>query len=256
MLERIVADVRGRLPEVVARRAALEEAAKARPPVRDFTGSLRGPGLSVIAEIKRASPSRGPLDLGLDPAAQARDYQQGGAAALSVLTERDHFLGCPDDLVAARAAVDLPVLRKDFTLEPVHVVEARAMGADTILLIVAILDESQLAHLLEVAAELGLAALVEVHDEAEADRALEAGARIVGVNNRDLVTFEVSLTTAERLAPRLEGVEVRIAESGILGPPDAARMAASGFDAVLVGEYLVKSGDPVAAIRGLTGAGA
>ena len=255
VLNRIVADAMARLPEVIGRLPELEALASDSAPVRDFSGALRSSGLSVIAEIKRASPSRGPLNLQLDPAARAMSYEDGGAAALSVLTEPVHFLARPGDLAAARLAVELPVIRKDFTLHPAHVVEARAMGADAVLLIVAILTDPRLGELLRLAGEWGMAALVEVHDEAEARRALAAGATIVGVNNRDLTTFEIDLTTSERIAPMLADVEVRVGESGILGPDHADRMAAAGFDAVLVGEYLVKHGDPAGAISELRAVG-
>lgn len=253
VLDRIVDDVRSRLPAVIDRLPELEARAAAAGAPRDFAAALSAPGLSVIAEIKRASPSRGPLNLEVDPADRARSYELGGAAALSVLTEPDHFLARPGDLQAARSAVSLPTIRKDFTLHPAQVVEARAMGADAVLLIVAILSDEELRGLLDAARGAGMAAIVEVHDEEEASRALAAGARIVGVNNRDLTTFAVELATSERIAPMLADVEVRIGESGILGRDDAERMAAAGFDAVLVGEYLVRHGDPAGAIRDLRG---
>lgn len=201
------------------------------------------PGLSVIAEVKRRSPSKGDLALGLDPATQAELYSAGGAAAVSVLTEPGFFGGSNDDLVAVREACPLPVLRKDFTVSAAQVWEARAIGADAVLLIVAALTDDELLRFLGEAADAGLAALVEVHTGAEAERALAAGATLIGVNNRDLATFTVDLGTAERVAPLLDGV-VRVAESGIGDPQDAARMARAGYDAVLVGESLVRSEDP------------
>ena len=253
MLDDILASVRSRLPEVRARREAFRRAAAAMPPARSLTDALAGPGLSVIAEFKRASPSKGVINAGMVPAERAAEYQAGGAAALSVLTEADHFLGGPGDLRAAREAVSLPVLRKDFTLHPAQVWEARAMGADAVLLIVAILDDALLAELIETAARAGLTAVVEVHERQEAERAIDAGATVIGVNNRDLRTFRVDLATSEQVAPLLAGTEVRVAESGVHGPEDAARLRAAGYHAVLVGEYLSRSGNPGRAIRGLKG---
>ncbi len=254
MLEAILTSVRARLAPVVAAEAALRERAAAAPAARDFAGALRRDGLAVIAEIKRRSPSAGPIDEGLDPAARASAYAAGGAAALSVLTERDHFGGSLDDLAAARGAVALPVLRKDFVVHPAQVWQARAHGADAVLLIVAILDDAALAQLLATAADAGMAALVEVHTAGEADRAVAHGARIIGVNNRDLSTFSVDLATAERLRPALPDDVVAVAESGVSDPRGAARMAAAGYDAILVGEALVRSADPASTVRGLRGA--
>ena len=251
MLDQIITDARQRLPGVLGRASEIRAAAEAAVPARDFLGALTQPGMSIISEFKRASPSRGVLNPSMDPAAQAMAYESGGAAALSVLTEPKYFGGSEADLVAAKASVSVPVIRKDFTLDPVHVWEARAMGADAVLLIVAILDRLTLSTLLDTAADAGMAALVEVHDAQEAHRAVEAGATCVGVNNRDLTTFEVDLATAEALAPILNEIDVTVAESGINGPEDAARMEAAGFDALLVGEYLVTAVDPGSAIRGL-----
>ncbi|MDE0374531.1 MAG: indole-3-glycerol phosphate synthase TrpC [bacterium] len=253
MLDKVLASVRRRLPEVRARQDQLHEAVARLPPPRDFTGALAGPGLSVIAEFKRASPSKGVINAGMDPSERAAAFESGGASAMSVLTEPDHFMGSSEDLRAARSATSLPALRKDFTLDTAHVWEARAMGADAVLLIVAILDDALLARLLGAAEEAGLAALVEVHSREEASRALEAGATVIGVNNRDLRTFDVDLATSERIAPLLEGVDIRIAESGVKGPADAARLRAAGYDALLVGEYLSRSADPAHAICGLRG---
>lgn len=255
VLDRIVEDVRRRLPKLIARLPDLEAGARSAPPVRDFTGALLAPGLSVIAEIKRASPSRGPLDLKLDAAGRAQSYERGGAAALSVLTEPEYFLAAPGDLEDARASVDLPVIRKDFTLHPIHITEARAMGADAVLLIVALLEDAALTDLLAAANEWGMAAIVEVHNEAEASRALALGATIVGVNNRDLTTFVTDIATSERIAPMLDGKAVTIGESGIHGASDARRVAEAGFDAVLIGEYLVKHNDPSSAIAEIVAAG-
>jgi indole-3-glycerol phosphate synthase len=235
---------------------ALVEAARACPPPRGFRDALarvaNAGELAVIAEVKRRSPSRGDLDADLDPAAVAGAYEAGGAACVSVLTDERWFGGSVADLAAARAAVALPVLRKDFTVEPRDVADARLMGADAVLLIAAALDDAELADCHALASELELDALVEVHDEAEAERAVAVGATLVGVNQRDLVTFEVDTARAIRLAPTLPEGVVRVAESGITGPGDAAELAAAGYHAVLVGEHLVRSGDPAAAVRALT----
>lgn len=224
------------------------------PELRDFRGALAQPGLSVIAEIKRRSPSRGDLAPGAVAADLARAYEAGGAACLSVLTDEEFFGGSPDDLREARAACGLPVLRKDFTLSPIDVVEARLMGADAVLLIVAALSDAELTRLHGLATELGMAVLVEVHDEAELDRALAAGAAIVGVNQRDLRTFEVDHARAARLAARIPPGVLKVAESGIRTRDDAAACEQAGFDAVLVGESIVTSPDPAAAVRALKGA--
>jgi indole-3-glycerol phosphate synthase len=228
------------------------EQARSAAATRDFERALtEGPGLAVIAEIKRRSPRKGPLAPDLSPGVVAKQYDDGGAAALSVLTDADHFGGSPDDLVEARAAVDLPVLRKDFTVAALDVADARAMGADAVLLIVAALDDDELCDFHALAIELGLAVLVEAHDEDEVARALAAGASIVGVNQRDLATFEVDTDRAVRVAASIPAGVVKVAESGIRGPEDAARLAAAGYDAVLVGEHLVTSGDPARSLREL-----
>ena len=200
----------------------------------------------MIGEVKRRSPSRGVLAAGLDPWRQARIYEQAGAAAVSVLTEPEHFGGSNHDLSTVAEAVGIPVLRKDFILDPAQVWESARIGADAVLLIVAILDDRQLGQLLEETARAaaGLAALVEVHNPGEARRALGAGARIVGVNNRDLRDFTVDLGTARQLAPLLSEAAVRVAESGIHTPAQAAEMAQVGYDAILVGEALVKAPRP------------
>jgi indole-3-glycerol phosphate synthase len=203
----------------------------------------------VVAEIKRRSPSKGDLAPHLDPEATARAYAAGGAACISVLTDSFGFGGSIADLHAARDAVTVPVLRKDFTIDEVQVFETRAVGADAILLIVAALpDDSQLADLHALAVELGLGVLVETHDAAEVERALRAGARVVGVNARDLGTFDEDLGVGERLAAMIPPSVVAVAESAIRSAPDAARMGAVGFDAVLVGEMLVRSPDATAAV--------
>ena len=253
MLDKIVAATERRLPGIIARQAEFRTAATAAD--RSFTAALSAPGVSVIAEVKRRSPSRGTLNADLDPARQALLYERGGASAISVLTEHDYFDGSPADLRDVRGAVGLPALRKDFIIHPAQVWESAAMGADAILLIVAILDDATLAGLLTEASEAGLPALVEIHSAIEAERALSAGAPIIGVNNRDLRTFEVDLATAEALAPLIGDQAIRVAESGIHTPDDVARMATVGFDAVLVGESLVRADDPVELLTRFVAAG-
>ncbi len=218
-------------------------------PTRDFAGALRREDgrLAVIAEIKRRSPSKGDLAPDLDAAITAKDYEQGGASALSVLTDQLWFGGTVDDLQAVHAAVELPILRKDFTIDAVQVYETRAIGADAILLILAALpDDGLVRDLQELAWSLGLAVLVESHSAAELDRALALDARMVGVNARDLSTFAEDLQLAAGLAARIPSEVIAIAESAIRSPDDAALMAACGYDAVLVGEALVRSPDPTA----------
>jgi indole-3-glycerol phosphate synthase len=218
---------------------------------RDFLAALTGRQPAIIAEIKKASPSKGVLAAEFDPAAIARLYEQGGAAALSVLTDEKHFKGSLLDLESARSAVQLPVLRKDFTIHPYHVHQAAAHGADAILLIAAILSERQMRDFRELAEHYRMAALVEVHDEEELSPAIASGARIIGVNNRNLHTFEVSLETSVRLAEKIPTGVVRVAESGIHSSADVQRLRASGYQAFLVGEHLMKSGDPSGALRAL-----
>jgi len=232
----------------------LVEAAMALPPCRGFARALAGDGLSVIAEIKRRSPSRGDLAPGLVPSVVAKAYESGGAACLSVLTDEAFFGGSVGDLTEARAAVDLPVLRKDFTVGSNDICDARIMGADAVLLIVAALSDTELTTYLSLAADVGIDALVEVHDRVEAERALAAGATLVGVNARDLRTFEVDLEGAAGLIAELPGTVVRVAESGIKSPTDAALVASAGCDAVLVGEHLVTAGDPADALKELVAA--
>ena len=225
-------------------------------PTRGFAAALgRVDGLGVIAEVKRRSPSKGPLAPGLDPSRLAADYAAGGATCLSVLTDSESFGGSAEDLDAARRAGALPTLRKDFTVSAHDVVDARLMGADCVLLIAAALDDSELRRFHDLATEIGLDALIEVHDEAELDRALTCGATLVGVNQRDLATFEVDHERAVRMAATFPADVVSVAESGVRGPEDAAALAAAGYDAVLVGESLVTSGDPTAAVRALRAAG-
>ena len=207
----------------------------------------------MIAEVKRRSPSKGDLAEIADPAVLARQYAAGGAAAISVLTEERRFGGSLDDLRAVRAAVDVPLLRKDFVVEPYQVLEARAAGADLVLLIVAALDDDLLRRLHDQARELGMTVLVEVHDEAETARAVELGAELVGVNARNLKTLDVDPDTFGRLAPLVPDDRVLVAESGISSPVDVKRYVAEGARAVLVGEALVKDGDPEGAVRAMTG---
>jgi len=235
---------------------ALLAEAQAAPPPRPFAARIEEPAggtLGVIAEIKRRSPSKGDLDPGLDPATVAADYEAGGAACLSVLTDAGFFGGSPADLAAARARCSLPVLRKDFTVGPADVCDARIMGADAVLLIVAALSDEELATLLTLAEELSLDALVEVHDHAELDRALAAGAALVGVNQRDLTTFAVDPGRALSLAPDIPPEVVAVAESGVRGASDARRLAGAGYQAVLVGEWLVRAADRRAAVAELAG---
>lgn len=226
-------------------------------PPRDFPGALRREsGVSVIAEIKRRSPSKGELAPSLDAAVLAKDYAAGGAAALSVLTDREFFGGSPEDLVAARDASGLPVLRKDFTVNARDICDARIMGADAVLLIVAALSAPELIELVGFARSADIAALVEVHDREEVLRAAGAGAALIGVNQRDLETFEIDPERALALAEEIPDGAVRVAESGIGGPSDIRRLRDAGYDAVLVGEALVTSRDPRAAVAGLRQAGA
>jgi indole-3-glycerol phosphate synthase len=222
---------------------------------RGFAAALQAPGLSVISEIKRRSPSKGDLWADLEPADLAVEYEAGGAAALSVLTDTEHFAGSTLDLVQARAAVSLPVIRKDFTVDRRDVLDARLMGADCVLLIAAALSDDELAGLSRLASELGLDALVETHDEAEVERATAIGAKLIGVNQRDLVTFEVDTQRAVRVRQSIPNEAVTVAESGVRGPEDAARLAAAGYDAILVGESLVTSGHPAVALQALIQAG-
>ena len=231
----------------------LVEQAAATPPPRDFTGALQADGLTCIAEIKRRSPSKGDLDPGLQADVVAKDYVTGGASCLSVLTDVDFFGGSPADLAAARQASGLPVLRKDFTVQEADVADARLMGADAVLLIAAALSDAELASCAALAEELALAALVEVHDEEELARALQAGALLVGVNQRDLRTFEVDHERACAMAAHIPPEVVAVAESGIRGAADARRLADAGYDAILVGETLMRAADRPAQLRELVG---
>jgi indole-3-glycerol phosphate synthase len=255
VLDDIVAGVREDLAGREARtslaelRAALADV----DPARDPMPHLRSASTGVIAEVKRRSPSKGHLADIADPATLAREYAAGGAAAISVLTEQRRFGGSLEDLRAVRAAVDVPLLRKDFMVTDYQVVEARAAGADLVLLIVAALDDPTLHRLHDLARELGMTVLVEVHDEAETERAVRLGAELVGVNARNLKTLDVDAGTFGRLAPLVPADRVMVAESGVTGADDVARLAALGARAVLVGEALVRDGDAAGAVRSMTG---
>jgi indole-3-glycerol phosphate synthase len=234
----------------------LKKQADRQVPARDPLPLLRVPGVSVIAEVKRSSPSKGPLAEIADPASLARDYEAGGAAAISVLTERRRFNGSLDDLKEVRAAVEAPVLRKDFILTSYQLWEARACGADLALLLVVALEQNALVALIERAESIGLTPLVECHTAEEVERAVDAGARLVGINARDLTTLEVDLGTFARLVPQVPDGILTIAESGIRGPHDIIDIARAGADAVLVGETLVKGKEPRVAVADLVAAGA
>jgi indole-3-glycerol phosphate synthase len=229
-------------------------AAEARGRRRDFRAALASRTPAIIAEIKKASPSKGVLAPDFDPVRMASQYQRGGAVALSVLTDEAFFQGSLRDLEAARSIVALPVLRKDFTIASEHVLEGAAHGADAILLIAAILTEKEMRNFREGAARFGMAALVEVHNRRELDAAIAAGGEIIGVNNRDLTTFEVTLETSLRLAEHMPAGVVRVSESGIHDARDIATLRGAGYTAFLVGEHLMKSEDPAAAIRKLVAA--
>ena len=230
-----------------------QSAARAAGKPRDFLGSLAKPGLALIAEIKRASPSAGDIAPGARPADLARAYEQGGASAVSVLTEPDHFRGSLDDLREAHDAAGLPVLRKDFLCDPLHVWEARAAGADAILLIVAALTQTELVTLADLAVDLGMTPLVEAHVAPEVDRAVQAGARVIGINTRDLATLEVDPAMVAKLRPIVPDGILVVGESGVATRDDVREMEAAGVDAILVGEAVMRAPDPAAKIRELLG---
>ena len=234
---------------------AVKALAAGRPAALDGIGALRQPGVAVIAEVKRSSPSKGALAAIADPAALAQDYEAGGASVISVLTEQRYFGGSLADFDAVRARVETPLLRKDFIVSSYQIWEARAHGADLVLLIVAALEQNALVSLVERTESLGMTALVEVHDEDELIRALDAGARVVGVNARNLKTLEVDRGVFARLAPMIPSGVVKIAESGVRGPHDLLAYAAHGADAVLVGEGVVVGGNPRQAVADLVAAG-
>lgn len=250
ILGRIVVRKQEELAATTVSRAELEARAKLEVR-RDFAAALRAGKPAIISEIKKASPSKGVLAQDFDPPRTARQYEAGGASALSVLTDRDFFQGSLADLETARAAVNLPVIRKDFTIDEYQIVEAAAHGADAILLIAAILDESQMHGFRELASSYGMASLVEVHNDSELDTAIRSGAEIIGVNNRDLRTFDVRLETSHRLAARIPNGVIKVSESGIRDATDVRALMDAGYDAFLVGEHLMKSGDPAAALRSM-----
>ena len=252
MLNEILAAARDRAATAAAGSAAFRAAAADADPPRDVLAALTGHGLGIVAEIKRRSPSKGALAPSLDPVRKAESYVAGGAVAVSVLTEPHSFDGSLDDLVAVRRAVEVPVLRKDFLLDASQVWEARAAGADAVLVIAAAVDDGLLVDLMRTSADAGIAALVEVHDARELERAMAVGARLIGVNNRNLMTFVTDLGVAEGLGSVLSGSDiVTIAESGVSDPRGAARMAAAGYDAILVGEAVVTADDPIGLIQSL-----
>jgi len=253
-LERIVSSHRARAQADTRDLAGLLVEAEAASAPRGFCDHITASrGLAVIAEIKRRSPSKGDIAPELDPAALAREYAQGGACCLSVLTDGEFFGGTAGDLRAAREASGLPVLRKDFTVSEADVCDARIIGADAVLLIAAVLDDDELGRLHTLTHELAMDALVEVHDESDLERALDLGAELVGVNQRDLRTFEVDQFRAPKMAASFPPEVIAVAESGIDGPDDARRLAQAGFQAVLVGESLLRSADRRAAIGALAG---
>ncbi|OEU97017.1 indole-3-glycerol phosphate synthase TrpC [Streptomyces oceani] len=258
VLDEIIEGVRVDLAERQARVSLedLKQRAASAPPARDGIAALKGESVRVICEVKRSSPSKGALAAIADPSALAVDYEAGGGAVLSVLTEERRFGGSLADLEAVRAKVDIPVLRKDFIFSSYQLWEARAHGADLALLIVAALGQEALVSLIERAESIGLTPLVEVHDEEEAERALDAGAKVIGINARNLKTLEVDRDNFERIAPQIPGHLVRVAESGVRGPHDLIAYANAGADAVLVGESLVTGRDPRSAVADLVAAGA
>ncbi len=254
ILAEIVEQKKQEVERLRSRAALLEKEAQDRKsPVRPFALALKSTEPAIIAEIKKASPSKGLLQPDFHPAFTAHAYEQGGAACLSVLTDEQYFQGSLQDLEAARAAASLPVLRKDFIIDRVQIFEAAAHGADAILLIAAILEVAELRALRELARSLDMASLVEVHDADEVAKAVDSGAEIVGVNNRDLETFEVSLHTSIRLSYLIPTGVIRVSESGIQGRADVELLQEAGFDAFLIGESLMRSADPMASLRALTG---
>jgi len=253
ILAEIVQHKKSEVADLHARAAIVEQEAydrKSHP--RPFADALRNSSPAIIAEIKKASPSRGLLQADFHPALIAHRYEQGGAACLSVLTDKQYFQGSLHDLEAARAAVALPVLRKDFTVDRLQIFEAAAHGADAILLIAAVLEVSELQSFRELAASLHLASLVEVHNQEELAKAVDSGAEIIGVNNRDLETFEVSLDTSLRLSYLMPSGAIRVSESGIHSHADIDLLSKAGFNAFLVGESLMRAPDAAAALRALT----
>jgi indole-3-glycerol phosphate synthase len=253
ILEAVRADLAAR--QRIVSLEQLKEAASGQPSPRDAMAALSGDDVAVIAEVKRASPSKGALAAIADPATLAMDYEAGGARVISVLTEPRRFGGSLEDLAAVREAVNVPLLRKDFVISSYQLWEARSRGADMVLLIVAALEQNALVSLVERTVSIGMVPLVEVHTEAELDRAVESGAKIIGVNARNLATLKVDRGVFGRLAPRIPDGIVKVAESGVRGPHDLLAYAAAGADAVLVGESLVTGKDPRSAVADLVTAG-
>lgn len=254
ILAEIVATKRRELAELRTRAAEIEGALEHARPPRDFFGALAGgTSVALIAECKRRSPGAGAIRPDLDPAELVAGYERAGAAAISVLTDREYFGGSLDDLRTVSSTVGLPVLRKDFTLDTLQVIEARSAGADAVLLIARILDDETMSRLHTAAMALGMAALFEVHDAAELDRAVRIGADLIGINNRDLATFTTDLRTTERLLDSLPAGVAIVSESGIRTREDVERLGAAGVDAILVGESLLSAVDPSAAAAGLAG---
>jgi indole-3-glycerol phosphate synthase len=254
ILARIIAKKREELSRAVPLGQWEREAESRASSRRDFRASLRAHAPAIIAEVKKASPSKGVLSRDFDAVRIASAYERGGAAALSVLTDESFFQGSLRDLENARAAVALPVLRKDFTIAPSHILEAAAHGADAILLIAAILSEREIRDFREAATRFGMAVLVEVHNRRELDAAIAAGSDLIGVNNRDLTTFEVTLDTSLQLAEHMPSGALLVSESGIHSAEDIAKLRDAGYSAFLVGEHLMKSGDPEAALKQLVAA--
>jgi indole-3-glycerol phosphate synthase len=251
VLERILAVKRAEVAAAKRAFPGVEARARAAPATRDFVGALRAKKPAVIAEIKRASPSKGLLRANFDPAAIAKSYEQAGAACMSVLTDREFFQGSAEDLIKARAACALPALRKDFLIDPYQAFEARALGADCVLLIAACLEDAQMRELEKVAQGLGMAVLVEVHDAAELERALALSTPLIGINNRNLRTFETRLETTLELLPSIPPRRVVVTESGILSTADVRRMRERGVDTFLVGEAFMRADDPGKELRKL-----
>jgi len=250
-LDSILAVHRRRAASDVRETRALRSEVIELPPTKGFRASLGWEGISVIAEVKRRSPSMGVLSDDLDPSTAAVSYAAGGAAAISVLTDAPHFGGSAEDLADVRRSVSLPILRKDFTVDERDVLDARLMGADAVLLIAAALSDDELASFQDLAHQIGLDTLIEIHDEAELQRALRTGATLIGVNQRDLQTFEVDSERACRLASSIPPEVIAVAESGVRDADDASRLADAGYDAVLVGESIVRAADRAAAVRSL-----
>ena len=254
VLAKIIAGKRDELAtlKAVTSRSDLEAAARAASPVRGFAAALRAAssqGYGLIAELKKASPSKGLIRADFDPEALASAYEQGGATCLSVLTDEPWFKGAPEYLVAARSAVGLPVLRKDFMIDPMQIIESRALGADCILLIMAALDDTEAAELEACAFELGMDVLIEVHDRSELERACRLNSPLMGINNRNLKTMEISLDVGAAMLPALPDDRIAIAESGLFAPADLARMATAGARCFLIGESLMRAEDVAAATR-------